>query len=180
MTSVQRADAVHLRAFIEGDLAFLDRLCTDPDALGEFEWPGFGDPRARRKRWEADGYISAESAAVAIVRADDTAVGIATWKPVGSPSGVAYEIGVGVLPEHRGQGVGTAAQKLLVDYLLDRTTANRIEAVTNSGNLSEQRALERLGFRREGVMRGRSFQHGEYTDVLVYGLLRSESRPGKA
>ncbi|MET8274601.1 hypothetical protein ACWD7C_37395 [Streptomyces sp. NPDC005134] len=55
MTPAKHADTVHLRAFTEGDLAFLDRLCTDPDVLGEFEWPGFGDPRARRKRWETDG-----------------------------------------------------------------------------------------------------------------------------
>ncbi|MFE1290595.1 GNAT family N-acetyltransferase [Streptomyces sp. NPDC058751] len=180
MTPADRTDTVHLRAFTEGDLPFLDRLCTDPDALGEFEWPGFGDPRARRKRWEADGYISADSTAVAIARADNTVVGIATWKPRGFPSGVTYEIGVGVVPEHRSQGVGTAAQRLLVDYLLDHTTANRIEALTNGGNLAEQKALERLGFRQEGVMRGRSFQHGNYVDVLVYGLLRAEYRPATA
>jgi hypothetical protein len=30
-----------LRVFTEDDLLFLDRLCTDPDVLGEFEWPGF-------------------------------------------------------------------------------------------------------------------------------------------
>ncbi|MEH0450259.1 GNAT family protein [Streptomyces sp. B21-102] len=178
MTAANQPATVHLRAFTEADLGFLDRLCTDPDALGEFEWPGFGDPRARRKRWEIDGCISAESAAVAIVLADDTVVGIAGWRPRGFPSGVTYEIGVGVLPEHRGQGVGTAAQKLLVDYLFGRTTANRIEALTNGGNLGEQKALERLGFCREGVMRGRSFQHGAYVDVLVYGLLRTEHRPG--
>ncbi|MFJ2158040.1 GNAT family N-acetyltransferase [Streptomyces sp. NPDC087856] len=176
MTPPNHTDAIRLRAFTEGDLKFLDRLCTDPDALGEFEWPGFSDPKARRKRWETDGYISAKSAAVAIVRADDTVIGIASWKPCGSPSGVAYEIGVAVLPEHRRQGVGTIAQRLLVDYLLNSTTANRIEAVTNGGNLGEQKALERLGFRREGAMRGRSFLHGEYTDVLFYGLLRSDHR----
>jgi RimJ/RimL family protein N-acetyltransferase len=178
MTPANRQDTVRLRAFTEDDLGFLDRLCTDPDALGEFEWPGFGDPRARRKRWESDGYISADSAAVAIVRADDTVIGIVSWKRGGSPLGVTYEIGVAVLPEHRGQGVGTVAQKLLVDYLLDHTTANRIEALTNGGNFGEQKVLERVGFRKEGVMRGRSFQHGEYVDVLVYGLLRSEHRPG--
>ncbi|WP_433887471.1 GNAT family N-acetyltransferase [Streptomyces sp. CA-111067] len=177
MTPDDHTDRVQLRAFMERDLPFLDRLCTDPDALGEFEWPGFADPRARRKRWETDGYISADSAAVAIVGTDGTVVGIATWRPRGFPSGVTHEIGVGVVPEHRGKGVGTAAQKLLVDYLWDHTTANRIEALTNGGNLAEQKALERLGFRREGVMRGRSFQHGRYVDVLVYGLLRSEHRP---
>lgn len=180
MKSVTRDDSaglVRLRAFIEDDLPFLDRLCTDPDVLGEFEWPGFTDPRALRQRWERDGYISAESSAVAIVTGNGTVAGIATWKPRGNPPGVAYEIGVGVAPEHRARGIGTAAQGLLVDYLLDHTTANRIEALTNDANAGEQKALERLGFQREGLMRGRSFLHGKYVGVLVYGLLREDRRP---
>lgn len=153
MTRGDPAGPVRLRAFTEDDLPFLDRLCTDPGLLGEFEWPGFTDPRARRRRWEQDGYISAESSAVAIVREDDTVVGIATWKPRGFPPGVTYEIGVGVAPEHRGRGIGTAAQDLLVEYLLDHTTAHRIEALTNDANTGEQKALERLGFQQEGLMR---------------------------
>jgi [ribosomal protein S5]-alanine N-acetyltransferase len=177
MTPDDPAGPVRLRAFTEDDLPFLDRLCTDPDVLGEFEWPGFTDSRARRRRWEQDGYISVDSSAVAIVRVDGTVVGIATWKPRGSPVGVTYEIGVGVAPEHRGQGIGTAAQDLLVEYLLDHTTAHRIEALTNDANTAEQKALERLGFQKEGLMRGRSFLHGKYVGVLVYGLLRADRRP---
>lgn len=177
MTGDDSADSVRLRAFTENDLPFLDRLSSDPEVLGEFEWPGFTDPRARRRRWERDGYISDDSAAVAIVRGEATVAGIATWKPRGFPAGVAYEIGVGVAPEHRGQGIGTAAQELLVDYLLDHTTAHRIEALTNDDNVAEQKALERLGFRQEGLMRGRSFLHGKYVGVLIYGLLRADRRP---
>jgi [ribosomal protein S5]-alanine N-acetyltransferase len=178
MTRDDSAGRVRLRAFIEDDLPFLDRLCTDPDALGEFEWPGFTDPRARRRRWERDGYISGDSSAVAIVGQDGTVVGMATWKSRGFPAGVTYEIGVAVAPEHRGQGLATAAQDLLVEYLLDHTTANRIEALTNDANVGEQKALERLGFRREGLMRGRSFLQGKYVGTLVYGLLREDRRPG--
>jgi [ribosomal protein S5]-alanine N-acetyltransferase len=177
MTGDDSADSVRLRAFTEDDLSFLDRLCTDPDVLGEFEWPGFADPRARRRRWDRDGCISGDSAAVAIVRGDGTVVGIATWKSRGVPAGVTYEIGVSVAPEHRGAGIGTAAQELLVEYLLDQTTANRIEALTNDANVAEQKALERVGFRQEGLMRGRSFLHGKYVGVLVYGLLRADRRP---
>jgi [ribosomal protein S5]-alanine N-acetyltransferase len=171
------AGPVRLRAFTEDDLPFFDRLCTDPDMLGEFEWPGFTDPRSHRRRWERDGYISADSAAVAIVREDGTVAGIATWKSRGFPVGVTYEIGIGVAPEHRGQGLGTAAQDLLVEYLLDHTTAHRIEALTNDANTAEQKALERLGFQKEGLMRGRSFLRGKYLGVLVYGLLRTDRRP---
>ena len=84
---------------------------------------------------------------------------------------------MGIAPEHRGQGFGTAAQDLLVEYLLDHTTAHRIEARTNDTNIGEQKALERLGFRQEGLMRDRSFLRGRYVGVLVYGLLRADRRP---
>ena len=77
-----RWSSAFARAFTEDDLPFLDRLCTDPDVLGEFEWPGFTDPRARRRRWEQDPVTSpVSSSAVAIVREGGTVVGIATWKP---------------------------------------------------------------------------------------------------
>jgi [ribosomal protein S5]-alanine N-acetyltransferase len=166
------AGPVRLRAFTEDDLPFLDRLGTDPDLLGEFEWPGFTDPRTQRRRWEKDGYISADASAAAVVRPDGTVVGLVTWAPCGFPADVSYGIGVGIAPEHRRQGFGTAAQDLLVEYLLDHTTTHRIEARTNDGNIGEQKALERLGFRQEGLMRGRSFLRGAYVGVLVYGLLR--------
>ena len=60
-------EVVSLRAFREDDLPFLDRLCTDPDALGYFEWTGFVDVRSRRRRWEKDGYVGADSTGLAIV-----------------------------------------------------------------------------------------------------------------
>lgn len=61
-------------------------------------------------------------------------------------SGVVHEIGLALIPEHRGQGIGTAAQQLIVDYLLDHTTVHRIEGITNDGNVGEQKVLQRLGF----------------------------------
>ena len=52
-------DSLTLRAFAEGDLGFLERLDTDPAALGPFEWVGVRDARARRRRWERDGLVGA-------------------------------------------------------------------------------------------------------------------------
>ena len=86
MTPEGPAGPVRLRAFAGDDLPFLDRLGTDPDMLGEFEWPGFTDPRAQRRRWEKDGYISAEVSAVAVVREDGTVVGLVTWASCGFPA----------------------------------------------------------------------------------------------
>ncbi|HZD00787.1 MAG TPA: GNAT family protein [Actinomycetes bacterium] len=164
-----------LRAFREDDLGFLDQLDTDPEALGPFEWTGFSDVRARRRRWEQDGFIGTDSAALAVGLADGTVAGIASWKlkNYGSP-GACYEIGLALLPEHRGHGLGTTAQRLLVDYLFKFTTAHRLEAFTDAENIAEQTALERIGFKREGVMRGVAFQNGAWRDAVIYALLRDE------
>lgn len=168
-------EGLALRAFCEDDLGFLDRLCADPEALGPFEWPGFGDIRARRRRFEQDGYVSADSTALAVVLADGTLAGIASWKARhrgGPDRGICYEIGLALLPEHRGHGLGTAAQRLLADYLLTHTTVHRLEAFTDAENFAEQKALERIGFQREGVMREVIFQNGSWRDAVIYALLR--------
>ena len=51
-------DPVRLRPIEEADLNLLRRLDTDPAASQPFEWTGFRDPGARRRRWEQDGWIS--------------------------------------------------------------------------------------------------------------------------
>lgn len=53
-------------------------------------------------------------------------------------------IGIVLLPEHRGKGYGTAAQRRLARYLFD-TTVQRVEAGTDAEDIAEQRALERAG-----------------------------------
>ena len=171
-------DDLTLRAFREEDLGFLDRLDTDPAALGAFEWFGFRDVRTRRRRWQQDGFVAPESTALAVVAADGTPIGIASWKAVhrgGSP-GVCLEIGLALLPEHRGRGLGTVAQRLLVDYLFRFTTAHRLEAGTDADNVAEQRALERIGFVREGVLREVAFRDGAWRDSVLYALLRDRRR----
>ena len=52
---------------------------------------------------------------------------------------------------------------------------NRIEGDVDPRNGPSVRALERLGFRQEGLLRERWIVAGEVQDSAIYGLLRSES-----
>lgn len=81
---------------------------------------------------------------------------------------------IALTPGARGRGAGTRAQRLLVEYLFAHTPANRIQAETDVDNLAEQRALEKAGFAREGVMRGWSFLGGRYRDEVLYAVLRGD------
>jgi RimJ/RimL family protein N-acetyltransferase len=169
-------DPIRLRPIEEADLNLLRRLDTDPAASRPFEWTGFRDPGARRRRWEQDGWIGRDSTQLAVALPDGTLAGIVSWRAIkaGGPEGGCLEIGALLFPEHRGRGLGTAAQRLLVEYLFATTLVNRLQAITDVENLAEQRVLERIGFRREGVLRGLAFIGGRWRDGVLYALLRGD------
>lgn len=104
-------------------------------------------------------------------------LGGVSWHAVdygGTVACSAWNIGIGLLPEARGRGVGTLAQRLLVEHLFATTELDRIEASTDVENLAEQGALEKAGFRREGVLRGAQLRGGVRRDLVHYGLVRAD------
>ena len=167
---------VRLRPIEEADLDMLRRFDTDPSSRGPHLSSGFRSPQARRRRWEEDGWLGADSGQLAVALPDGALAGIVAWRsiPTGGPEAGCLEIGILLFPEHRGRGLGTAAQRLLADYLFATTLANRLQAVTNLENLAEQKALERAGFRREGVLRGLAFDGGRWHDGVLYARLRDD------
>jgi RimJ/RimL family protein N-acetyltransferase len=140
---------VRLRPFTEPDLELFDRFASDPSLSEPFEWVGFTPPGGYRKRWEQDGLLGSSPYCLAVVTVEDDALaGWVDWRETERPGRGAWEIGVLIVPEMRGRGAGAAAQRLLVEYLFSTTTAFRIWASTDAGNIAEQRALERSGFRQ--------------------------------
>lgn len=87
---------------------------------------------------------------------------------------MAWDIGIELIPEARGQGYGGEAQRLLADWLFETTAANRVEAQTDIENVAEARSLQKAGFTREGILRGAQFRAGAYHDLVVYSRLRSD------
>lgn len=167
---------VRFRPVEESELALLVRTLWDPDASGEYQWFGFrmGTANEIECRWREDGLIGDESSFLSVRLGDETCAGWVDWRRTGRFGN--FEIGIGLFPEHRGHGIGTEAQRQLVDYLFSTTTAHRLEAGTEVGNIAEQRALERVGFQREGVSRELYFRAGRWRDSVMYGLLRSDER----
>jgi RimJ/RimL family protein N-acetyltransferase len=104
-------------------------------------------------------------------------LGGVSWHAVdygGTVSCSAWNIGIGLLTEARGRGVGTRAQRLLVEHLFATTELDRVEASTDVENVAEQRALEKAGFQPEGVLRGAQLRGGIRRDLVHYGLVRSD------
>lgn len=168
------SEEIALRPAGEDDLPILNKLINDPEVAGEFAWFGWRDRQMWHTRLAENGLVSGEGGVLMVTRGGESA-GFVSWRmrPC-TPAAHYWEIGVAILPDARGQGIGTQAQRLLARYLFAHTTAHRIEANTEVGNAGEQRALEKAGFTREGVRRGIGWRDGAWRDGVMYSLLRTD------
>jgi RimJ/RimL family protein N-acetyltransferase len=165
---------VTLRPVIEDDLSWLASLRSGPAATGLHEWHGWIDPGRERRRWAESGLLGDNGGTLIVLHAAER-VGTVSWRKVQTgPTASNWAIGIGLTPEFRGRGYGSEAQRLLVRYLFAHTQVNRIEAITEITNIGEQRALEKAGFTREGILRGTTFRQGRWHDQVIYSVLRDE------
>jgi ribosomal-protein-alanine N-acetyltransferase len=84
------------------------------------------------------------------------------------------ELGYSLGSEFHGRGVGTDAVRLLLGIAFGEGGLYRLEARCSVHNPASYRLLERVGFRREGVLREYFVLHGERVDHYFYSLLRPE------
>jgi [ribosomal protein S5]-alanine N-acetyltransferase len=82
--------------------------------------------------------------------------------------------------EHWGTGVNAESKALILHLAFTTLGLNRVGAYSNVRHERSQRALQNLGFRREGVLRAWHRHPDGYQDVVVFGLLASEWRPDVA
>ena len=165
---------VRLRQATAADAALLETW-QQPAYVGEFNT--FGMPtRPLRDEIRKTGLVGEDRGALIVeVVEGGLPIGSVSWHAEmygPNPESVAWNIGINLIPEGRGHGFGGEAQRLLAERLFATTGVNRVEAMTDVENHAEQRALEKAGFTREGVLRGAQFRAGAWHDIVVYSLLR--------
>jgi RimJ/RimL family protein N-acetyltransferase len=84
------------------------------------------------------------------------------------------EIGYDVVPSERGKGYATEAMQILVDYLFLSKDIPRIIICTDARNIASIRAAEKVGFKKEGIVRKGGFAMGKFVDACLLGILREE------
>jgi RimJ/RimL family protein N-acetyltransferase len=180
MTKTKTVPRVRLRDLTLADAELYDEMMRREKNDGGFNDFGLEFQPVDREAL-AQGSLRNERGGVLLVEQvdDGLVIGTVTWHLVHyGPGGQsnAWNMGIDLVPEARGRGLGTEAQRLAVEYLFETTPVNRIEASTDVENVAEQRSLEKAGFAREGINRGAQFRAGRYHDVVLYSQLRSDPR----
>lgn len=74
----------------------------------------------------------------------------------------------------QGYGIMTRAVQALVNYAFFELDLNRIEIRCGEKNIKSRAIPERLGFTFEGRIRDGENLYGQYHDIFVYSILKSE------
>lgn len=86
------------------------------------------------------------------------------------------ELGFWVHASHQRRGYGLAVARGLVQLAFGMG-AHRVFAKTGATNVASWRLMDRLGMRREGVLRDAAEKDGAFVDELWYGVLATEWKP---
>jgi RimJ/RimL family protein N-acetyltransferase len=104
------------------------------------------------------------------------------WKHIGSTSFFDFSDKVrsaciGILIGETGEwnkGYGTETMVLMLKYGFGTLNLNRIWLTVLANNPGAIRAYEKAGYVHEGMQRSGSYNDGEYMDLLLMSVLRSE------
>jgi RimJ/RimL family protein N-acetyltransferase len=75
-----------------------------------------------------------------------------------------------------GKGIGREVTSAILTYGFDELNMNRVELSVLQSNAPAIRLYQSLGFVEEGVKRQAQYRAGEYLDVVMMSILRSERK----
>lgn len=172
---------LRLRAVAPADAADLFTVFGDPAVCRYWSRPALPDLAAAVALQREIAALFAERSlfqwAIAD-RASDRLVGTCTLAEL-SVEHRRAAVGYALRRSAWSRGYATEALHALLAFAFDGEgglALHRVEADVDPRNAASVRVLERLGFRREGMLRERWHLHGELQDAALYGLLAREWR----
>jgi [ribosomal protein S5]-alanine N-acetyltransferase len=172
VSDVVATDAVvTLRRWREDDADAITAACQDPEIS---HWiPMIPRPYRREHalsyvRGEVEG-LGEHQYAIEVDGAVAGAIGMTVNRMR------AGHIGYWCAAEARGRGVVTRALRLLSLYGFEELGLQRLELITDPDNVASQRVAEKVGYRREGVLRSHlDHPDGRRRDSVMFSLLPGE------
>ncbi len=169
-----------LRRMTLGDAEFYLRHFSDPDIveLTAFEAPGdLEAATAELRAYCVENFDRGTGIRWGISRKPDPALigtcGFHQWVKEG---GWRARIGYDLAAADRRKGIMTEALAAMIGYGFGTMRLHRVEALVDPRNAGSIRTLEKLGFRREGVLREDTCFRGRFVDEAMYSLLEQEWR----
>jgi ribosomal-protein-alanine N-acetyltransferase len=173
---VLHTERLTLRCLVPSDADALFALFSDPQVMRYWSTAAWADIDRARQSIESDRQANeaGQCLRLGIERSDRPGlIGTCTLFAFNAACRRA-ELGYALARAQWGHGYMHEVLTACVDYAFRTLSLHRLEADIDPRNLSSQKSLERLGFKKEGHLRERWIVNGEVSDSGLYGLLRSD------
>jgi RimJ/RimL family protein N-acetyltransferase len=70
-----------------------------------------------------------------------------------------------------GQGYGTDVMRIRTRFAFEILNLHRLQSEARIDNIASQRALEKVGYKREGTARKKLYYGGRWYDTILYAIL---------
>jgi putative acetyltransferase len=167
---------IHVRRTSIQDAAALARIMGDPEV-----YPGLMQmPYTNEETWRArlaESLAPGKTDLLLCAELDGKVVGSCGLHPAGPAlrRRHALMLGISVLPEAQGRGVGSALMAAMCDYADRWVGALRLELHVYTDNLRALALYRKFGFEIEGTFRGYAMRDGAYVDS--HAMVRFHPQP---
>jgi len=163
---LREADAAELYALTDANRAYLRRWLPWVDLVTSEE-----DSHSFLATMAAQ-YKEGRGPTFGIVR-EGLLVGVVGYLPIDRVNRIG-EIGYWLAEREQGRGVMTACCRFAVRYGFLTLDLNRIQIAAGIDNTASRAIPERLGFKLEGILRGRENLYGRFIDHAMYAQLKAD------
>lgn len=171
-----RTSRLVLRPVTTGDLNALFRIFSDPELTRYWGHPPLSDREAAEALLEEieAGALSGKLMQWGITHGRmHPLIGTCTLADLDRQHRRA-DLGVALAREHQSQGFAIEAARAVIRHGFEGLQLHRITADVDPRNAPALKLIGRLGFRKEGQLREHYWQHDEWQDGVLFGLLKRE------
>ena len=157
------------------DAAAFARIMGDPAVYPGLMQLPYTDEETWRVRL-ADNFAPGKTDLPLAAELNGAVVGTAGLHPVGPALRRRHVLmlGISVLPEAQGKGVGSALMAALCNYADRWAGALRLELTVYCDNAAAIHLYRKFGFEVEGTLRGYALRDGQYADVYAMARLHPD------
>ncbi|MBD2259537.1 GNAT family N-acetyltransferase [Pseudanabaena sp. FACHB-2040] len=169
------AERLILRPFTLADAPDVQRLAGEWDIAARTLVIPHPYPDGLAEQWirsHPKDFAAGNSVTFAIALLDNTLCGAIGLGLV--PENQLAELGYWIGKPYWGNGYCTEAAKALLKLGFNDLGLNRIQATHYTDNPASGRVMQKIGMAYEGCRRQHTFRWGEFKDIKLYGILKSD------
>ncbi len=160
---------ISLKPLKKNYIEFLRKVRTNPK-INKHLFTDVYNSSEKQKKWYKDDYLKDKSYLIFIAFDGKTPIGYGQINHIDYHN-YSCEVGFCVAPEFQGRGYGKILTKRIINYSIKELKMHRIYLEVFTTNKKAIKLYEKIGFKKEGVLKDKVFKNGKFHNVLLMSII---------